>query len=250
MVGPQVNVGELMSRVATGSSTGFSSSFQRRAEQPDPYTSVMDDDELDGDKNKLPAGTGPSTPFTAFSSSGYKVSPIPSSADMMRSADLGATTEDTAVLMNAVDMLAAATISPIVQERLFRAIFNHYVKDAGNNSQQVPVMNLTRFGRFTKEYGIVAPANSPARANNQSGVFLVSGEADIVFKNCIKLPISSTDLLTDVDDSGFLAQQQSPRTNNKPFVVPKGHKSIINRSSGNGTKQQNIPLVAKLVKYY
>jgi hypothetical protein len=67
-----------------------------------------------------------------------------------------------------------------------------------------------------------------------SGTYIVSGEADIVFKNCIKIMTNPDSL---IEGENVAAQPVI----SKPFVVPKGQKLVINKP-GN---KQNLPLVAK-----
>lgn len=97
-------------------------------------------------------------------------------------------------------------------------------------------MFADRFGRFTKEYGIVGPANAPQTKGGQRvGTLLVSGEADIVFKNCIKINAPTVDL---GPQSPTHAGKGSSK--GRPFVVPKGQKTIIGKPGAPG-----LPLVAK-----
>jgi hypothetical protein len=83
---------------------------------------------------------------------------------------------------------------------------------------------ILRFGRFAKEFGIVAspPLSSQKSAPVHSPPYIVSGEVDIVFMNTVKM---ST-------DSERIAQLPSQPT--KAFVVQKksGLNSAKSHSSG------------------
>ena len=74
-------------------------------------------------------------------------------------------------------------ITPIVEDRLFRTVYFKYVSDISGG------LNITRMGRFAKEFGIVN-SNLPGGTVITSAhkpPYLTSGEVDMIYLNSCKL---------------------------------------------------------------
>ena len=86
--------------------------------------------------------------------------------------------------------VASARISPIVEDRLLHNIYRRYVGDATPHMGSTTLMTLSKFGRFTKDFGISIIAKGGAF----QPPFLVNGEIDVIFLNATQVIPDNNDL--------------------------------------------------------
>jgi hypothetical protein len=84
--------------------------------------------------------------------------------------------------------VASARISPVVEERLLHDIYHRYVGETPHVGTTTS-MTLSKFGRFTKDFGISIIAKGAAQPP-----FLVNGEIDVIFLNATQTTPENRDL--------------------------------------------------------
>ena len=84
--------------------------------------------------------------------------------------------------------VASARISPVVEERLLHDIYHRYVGETPHVGTTTS-MTLSKFGRFTKDFGISIIAKGAAQPP-----FLVNGEIDVIFLNAAQTTPENRDL--------------------------------------------------------
>ncbi len=127
-------------------------------------------------------------------------------------------------------------ITPIVEDRLLRSVYCKYVSDISGG------MNITRMGRFAKEFGIVAykggegvGSNAVATSANKPP-FLTSGEVDMIYLNACKIETDGSVHSAWEEHMGVLsAGQGGVEKKAAPFNV-RHAGSVIGGPSGNAPR--------------
>jgi len=130
-------------------------------------------------------------------------------------------------------------VTPIVEDRLLRSVYCRYVSDISGG------MNITRMGRFAKEFGIV-PYKAGAGASGQTihttankPPYLTSGEVDMIYLNACKVVTDPTvhsawEEYMGLDASTSL-QGSATKAKASPFNV-RHASDVIGGPSGNAPK--------------
>ena len=120
-------------------------------------------------------------------------------------------------------------LSPVVEDRLLRNIYHRY------SLETTGMLSLSRFGRFTKEFGIAGNVAFSGRKDKNSSPKLVYGDVDVIFMTTLKkvAPDVADAPLNMVDN----VTSTSPR--HQAAFVPPGpvQHALSPHPSTPGTKQ-------------
>lgn len=125
-------------------------------------------------------------------------------------------------------------VTPIVEDRLLRSVYCKYLSDISSG------MNITRMGRFAKEFGIVGIPGNKNKSSNTAykAPFLTSGEVDMIYLNACKTE--------DADNGGISAWEEhmgvvvTPTGKTRsPFSVKNAKGYVSSKNAKNGERNAN-----------
>ena len=87
----------------------------------------------------------------------------------------------------------SSQISPLIEERIVRLLFHRYISTDSTALYSLPVMTLSRFLRFCKEFNLCFVGNRN-KGPSCPPPYLVAGEIEIVFVNAAKTSAGSHEI--------------------------------------------------------
>jgi len=117
---------------------------------------------------------------------------------------------------------SAASLSPVVEDRLLRNIYHKYTLETTG------LLNLSRFGRFTKEFKIAGNISVTGEREKSKSAMLVYGDVDVTFMTVLKRVPS---VESDMPMSMTAVEQPSSRQSHSAAFIPAGSIRYTEKST-------------------
>jgi hypothetical protein len=141
----------------------------------------------DGFMSPMKASSGVSTLRDKRATANTPSSPTMSNMDIRGPRSPGSNTSSPTSKNNSNSKSGAMSsqISPLIEERIVRLLFHRYISTDSTALYSLPVMTLSRFLRFCKEFNLCFVGNRN-KGPSCPPPYLVAGEIEIVFVNAAK----------------------------------------------------------------